>query len=531
MLELVCRTQEVSPVEALQQLAEVTSLPDLCLDDQAVARAEEHYGARRHLVDQLWDRASARLLSPPPENIRRIQQECLIRPKGSRSRIQAGPARLMGITSDDELERTFHPGSYAYYNRNHVGTAAPQIHRHRHLLKGRGWDNVLVGPAYDLPGRICGLHCLGREGRWPQDHAFLPLSVYGKQMVGHNRNREAGLTGLTTALEDQTSPYIIAVDNWLVSLRLQILHFNLARRPMPVVSWYENGTIRTERAWQALDRPVIFWSTKITPQLVRQLMITDGLLCLVNDDQATTWEGLDKRLRKKGGMEFARQIQDNARPWHKVVGRWMAHNTKARDDLIRDMEENGDDLSYLYRCIDSGHKPVHRTRRMAPFHNQTVLEQGDCWYRLDKHGKPAGRLTNGLVRIYYMIRDSNRDVMFYRGEILIDGRSVPFMEPVEDMDARPYQVLKQVVADTGLPKMFWVEHGWAGRLIDMAAVFHEPVSVLDDITTWLKAFRRGELKPHNAQNPYAKRGYGTSMTATGKGKRQTYRCAGHVGRR
>jgi len=43
------------------------------------------------------------------------------------------------------------------------------------IFKGRGWQDVVILPFHDMPGRICGLLLVGKEGHDPDDVVYRSL--------------------------------------------------------------------------------------------------------------------------------------------------------------------------------------------------------------------------------------------------------------------------------------------------------------------------------------------------------------------
>ena len=150
------------------------------------------------------------------------------------------------------------------------------------IFPGVGWGEVLVIPYYDMPGRICAFYFIGRGGR-PEDRRFCVPRIFSQGYLAHG-NVEAGLAGLDT-IENAYGRYngcVLALADPFNALQLQMRHLHISLRPLPIVTWYDGKSERTQRTWQLLAgwQPV-FFTCEPTAALINQAIHANGKIAWV----------------------------------------------------------------------------------------------------------------------------------------------------------------------------------------------------------------------------------------------------------
>jgi hypothetical protein len=187
LIELIAKCSEVGIAAAVAILAsEGAFLVKGAgqLDQQEVDAYLDQHIRRRENVKKLWAKAQ--------EGFQKSDFEDLVGPlktiglrAGERSKFRS-LSRWIGVLPKTQVEDLYCPRSYG----KHGGETADGKTFIRslygpgesHMFPGRGWSNLLVVPAHDLPGRICGFLIIGRDGNPRTDIFFrsvhsLPTSL------------------------------------------------------------------------------------------------------------------------------------------------------------------------------------------------------------------------------------------------------------------------------------------------------------------------------------------------------------------
>ncbi len=161
--------------------------------------------------------------------------------------------RFVGVAKCTDIQNLFHPGSYAVQPRsNRDGKTSPRRGggpgRSR-LFSGEDWDDALVIPFQDLPGRICGFLMIGRKGDPQAGDIFFKAANLQPSSVPL---REAGL-GMLDALEDgAVEPFgdtLFVFGDPIVGLHLQGRTFKMHCQPLPIVLSFYGPGAQTRAAW------------------------------------------------------------------------------------------------------------------------------------------------------------------------------------------------------------------------------------------------------------------------------------------
>ncbi|NQV22853.1 MAG: hypothetical protein HQ518_00675, partial [Rhodopirellula sp.] len=245
-------------------------------------------------------------------------------------RWQEQGAKLVWGASCREVEDLFYPGSYEVRDRsNRNGKSSERRGSgpgERRLFKGEGWNDVLVVPYYDLPGRVCSLLIIGREAKPENDDVlFKPLNI------GGNRRdiRESGVSSLLNLVgkphKDFGDTLFVIADPFL-ALWLQLRHLRDHSAPLPIVGSVLDERFSPEHVFDQLPaRRIIFWGPKRDHRLFRQAVAAGGD---VSPLSITTRQ----LLRQTGGMPskiWLHELAKNAVPWPDA----LADELTSLDDL------------------------------------------------------------------------------------------------------------------------------------------------------------------------------------------------------
>lgn len=398
LTELAAAVWQVPLTSAVRRLAAVgLPLPAECLTDEALEAYVQGYPRRQQLATALWKRAQERLAFEYNPGINTLRQRLGLATRFSRERVSAGPGRLFGMAPDKEVENLFFDPDYdARKSRSS-------------LFRGpRGY--VLVVPYMSAPRRI---------------GAFGFVTHGGKLVYRAIRGNEAGLLGLDLAL-DQGFSTLLAVNDPLLLLRLQVRHFHSSLAPLPLVAWLDVPQAATSNAWAVLDHAqIVHWAFQVTPALLRQCQRTDGRLILRGPGKPTP-ANVGHFLRQQPPLELTRRLVRDAKPWREVVRDWLRHGPAGQvQGVVREMRDDAEDLELLREC-DPGHPQLQRhgrpNIRMAKIDGRDYVEQGGRWYQRKAHRDHL--LLPGTIEVQQIVSRGGKPT--YHGAVRLGERVVPF---------------------------------------------------------------------------------------------------------
>jgi hypothetical protein len=159
-------------------------------------------------------------------------------------------------------------------------------------LFGKGWDDLLVIPSYDLPQHIAVFHFLGKTGNL-EDSVSVPATT---GFVMHRCKSEMYPSSPGTYVSEGGLAYhpevrkaavankhtLVALQDPYAALQLHARHFRTNATALPLVAWVDRrhgkDIVRTQRAWTTFHRQrVILWSPTLSVAFIRQMLITQSL--------------------------------------------------------------------------------------------------------------------------------------------------------------------------------------------------------------------------------------------------------------
>lgn len=470
MIELASKVWDISPQAAIQKLSCLGfEFPADRLTDTSLNRYVQSYPYQRLKRDAFWEQSCTRFIDVPSATISRLRTKFRLTSQLSRDRWLAGPGRLVGAGTTKDICTTL------------GRTTTSSDHK---VFKGRGWSDVLMLPYYTAPERMAGYLFVGRDGTsadriwchsWP--HAY-PQA---------RRRIELGLSGLHTIEESKMllGEYVLAVEDPLLMLRLQIRHAASSTVPLPIVSWCDAAGYCTNHTWFAVNnRRVVFWAWQLTPSLVAQARQCDGYIAIipVNDIQQRT---IDHYIRLTSPRDLLRKAVRYALPWQDALVAWAKTASPAAvEELLLGLnarEIDTFDLAHQMSAAvgDAVKVPV---RCQVPWDRGAIVEREDGWYFVRTNTRQWLLLAEAKLRIDTIYAGP---LTIYSGRILYHDREIPF-----DLSARSFCNHRRFMIDRcleeglGRPKM--PMYGNAFSLQEIAIRFQEPrvhVLTLEDMQT------------------------------------------------
>jgi hypothetical protein len=259
---------------------------DLPEEAEASRRYVEAHLAPRRRAHALWNLSGQRW-KKLDFGLHHLTDKLRLYSDVSLSRRPEGPGQLFGGVHKSDVERCFAPRAMQHAERRNRQNN-PSAHA---VFRGKGWDEVLTIPYYDLPGRICAFMLVGRDGDPEKDTVFKVINLGFRGNQHAPAVFEAGLSMHPRTLEaaDRLGRIVIAHHNPLVTLPLQVRYFAQSLLPLPLVAWHDSirdrpsggepNRVRTYHAWQLLgNRRLVFWMPKFRLETLRQAIEQDAYI-------------------------------------------------------------------------------------------------------------------------------------------------------------------------------------------------------------------------------------------------------------
>lgn len=471
MLDLACSVWKTSVDAAINRLAAVGLLPARANNIELEIAVREV--KRRTDYLDLWEQAKTYYPNCISPDIAVIRRKYGLQLSISYDRWKDGPSRLFGALPYPEIRAGWFRDSTDNHNLYQV-------------LKGSRWTEVLMTPFYDMPGRIRAFAFLGRNGDRPGDETFRRtggVSIHGN---------DAGLAGVDILPYAVPGPDVIAVDDHMLMLHMQVRTYRVSLIALPMVTWRDDGEYRTSGAWSMLShKRIIFWTMDLDARVVRQAVECDGFLSIAGPGNMSP-AGINHYYRTHPGVDMLRTIKQKARPWPQALGAWLAASSEGeKETLWSALERNGADVSYILRKLGNA-APVGLLSRPGPGKRmiragndrKIITEDGDAWFVQTNKGKSRCEICNAVLRVTHVIKDTGTQELFYRGMIRYKGREIPFVAPMAEIRKNAMAWMDAKMIDSGVGILI-VQPRYKHQLHQIAIMFQEPEFVTDSVARWV----------------------------------------------
>lgn len=338
----------------------------------------------------------------------------------------------------------------------------------RAVFKGAGWDDLLVVPFYDMPGRLSGFLFLGRRGDIPADVAF-----YGFHPGVGNRPAEAGLGMLHAILREAAGPQPVVITDLAVAIRLQLRQLRLTGHPLPLALHHASLKHTVTATWEHLPlERVAIWSPTDTLHAISLAKDCEGS---VSPEILAPSEYQDC-LARKTPDEWLGHAHRDAAPWATILRRCLRKygtdtsvvaSSLARlalpETLLRRFHL-GCDVALRSQLTPFLERPRSRTIQYA---GATIHERDGGWYR------QLDMVCDGIIRVDTVLV-SPTGQSHYRGRILFRDRIVPFTEKTAALDADLLGWAARYVRDVARLGILRYDPRWARHGCGIALAFQEP---------------------------------------------------------
>jgi hypothetical protein len=484
MIELASKVWGLNTKETLIKMSRCgVSVGAVCFDENELTRYIEDHLEYRQRIWKMWEQSQRFMESGNSETVRGIQKQYRLSLRASRDRWRRGPGQLFGALPRDQVEAAFCPNSINAYGQNQSACRT---------FKGKSWDEVLVFPYFDLPQRIRAFMFIGRSGDPTKDQVYKVTNLANPASRTAN---EAGL-GCFPAVELAGNPgTVVAINDWLLALRLHVRAFNTSVTAMPLVVWHDDGRHYTRNSWDMLhNRKIVFWAWELTPQVLRQAVHADGFISTAGPDSATP-HYVDHYLKQHRGHDLTKAVVRQAKPWRKFLAQWVRKVRESQvDGLFLGLEELGEDVSAIARQCGRNilYTDLPVVRRTVEVDGRSVIEKGDKWY-VEKPNRTLSMILDASLRITHAIRDRDSGELFYKGFLLYEEEKFHFLQPAKTFDGNIAGWIRDFLAYHGAGLVKYAPR-WNKQFYEIAVKLREPEFLDDDIRTWVKQMREdGEL--------------------------------------
>lgn len=441
----------------------------------------EHLDARER-IRRLWEHAQGRKFLESP-TVTRLASKFRINKVESLSRWIAGPGKIVGASDCHTTEFALVPGGKAdRHSRNKPG----MMIIFKATITARAatkWDDVMLIPFYDLPGRPQAFLCIGRQGRPDKDFIFkvLPASNTGWTNEERQTQQEGGLAMHPDVFDNCRAwkDRVLVMADPLQMLRMQTRNAELYPDPLPIIAWQQNDKSRPRFAWKMFDRQeLVFWAPFCEPDILLHAIQNDGLV-IVRGPGENTPEAIHNYFRNRvipDPRKHVEKVMEAAQPWPEVLADHFSTRSDAEvESYLLELELDGIDLN---KIIDRSpaelqarmkHLVAKETiTRTCQMDNKTIVERKGAWV---VDGRRPEVLMNAQLRIDAIIHREVSEETFYKGRVLFEGAVFDFCVPIRRLRKEPFHFLENLVAKKGA---LIYNSSWASKLVSIALQFQTP---------------------------------------------------------
>lgn len=475
LIELAARKWEIGIPDALARLSSTGMLTAALSDKLVEGYIRDHVELRRRLRD-FWETARHAPIRRPSVATRRLLRAAGIYCSGVSVAWPEERGMYLGAATRQEVEDVFAPLAYAAQPRDNGngkattrrgGGAGPQ-----RPFNGEGWDDVLVMPYYDLPGRICAFHFIGRSANYAAGDYIYRRANLGPTSVAV---REAGV-GMLPAIRSKPHRLfgddVFVISDPLVAVILQARSVWDGSRGLPIVLSHFTPEIQTLRLPHPLpERPLIFWGTH--PALMLQAKRSNGRISTFKITQIER----DRRLNHRRPSEWLALIRKRAVPWYIVLQNELRKlDREGICARLLSLEFTSAELADFYdHCPPELSQRIHEADpnrmlgRCVEIDGKTVLETARGW-ELEKSGELICNLPVRLTEIL----TTTAGERFYRGTVTLPDSLTIFTLEKAGVERRGlFPCLQDVLAADGAAP-FAFHPSWAKRSEFIATQMHPP---------------------------------------------------------
>lgn len=311
---------------------------------------------------------------------------------------------LLGATTAAKVESAFHCRSYRprpRINRDGRRTfrrgSGPGRAR---VFAGRDWDETILIPFEDLPGRTAGLYLI-RDIPAPMKEDQFFRAVPNE--LSHEGRREAGLCMLSPALRTSGSQFgrrLFVIYDPEYAVRLQLRHLQNSAIPLPIVGAFADKNAESNAVFRLLrDRELVFWAP--IPEMRRDCLIQ---CCRAQGRYSELPDPRQNRTGTPPSLHLLMSLNTNPEPWDVALRRELRRGTTYQaTELLRDLNLPSDrhnqflrdSAASLVQWMRTSVIPTSAYQRADLPNGVSVVERPEGWF----DAATERRLLNVQLRI------------------------------------------------------------------------------------------------------------------------------------
>jgi len=471
MLELAGKVWQTDAFATLIHLHNNgAAVPPQALRREVADRYVREYVTYRKQLQMLWEVASSNL----PERMSREGLGGLMRhyhlwAEFDSRRWHDGPGQLFGTMTAREMEQHLY--------RGHPGMRkqGAQIR-----FPGSRWRDVLLVPLYNMPGHIRSFVVLGRTGNRLTDELCRRAGLSAQPAFDYSDInplwKEPGLAFVHTAI---SSPFVIAVGDWLLALQLQMRHLRSDTQLLPLVAWLYRPPLVT-CDWQSLyDRTVIVWASDLTHDVLYEAIRSNARVS-IKAPAAPVTENMLLYLRARPTTALISGIKDTAVPWQDALRQWAAcHSIGQLYSLVVNTVADGIQPEVLYDAL--GRKLVVHPGEVHTigYEGRQLSDYADKWEIINSDGTSVC-IANAALRLLREVTDKASGNVYYEGEIRYKGQQLAFIAPRSEVVRDTAGFIRKMMHDASMGD-FEVHHDYETRLLEIAMLLNPPEKEKDSL--------------------------------------------------
>lgn len=471
MLQLAARKWQLSIPATISKLVRAGVRLDCVTDREEAVRSYERNHVRQHeRLYKLWTSSNGNKIRVG-EGRGRLRQ---IGWSGSSNTPSAGgpwdrgPGQLAGLAHANDVNR-----AVLGHLKKFTETATSS-----QLFRGRRWDNLLLFPYYNVPGRIHALYMIGRDMRPDEDALFKVVGPVSKKV------EEAGLWYHPSVLASRNP--IVMFDSPVTPGRIYMRNAALQDSIPAMGAWHADLTHRTSReAWYPFfGRKIVFWTASVESEVVIQAIRAGGFIYVSEVEHASDERGWNKYRTHwvntlKSDPQLKKMVK-NSKPWAVVLSDYLQElDDSDVEDLFRKLQEAGEDKDRILRQCDAVqaercHKILANSRgnRFILLDGKNIEERESGWYVTTKTGREE-LVTDAILRIEKVLSQPKASKTLLRGHILFDNKAVPFCEDKNAIERNPLKWMQEYLIHKQIGLISF-NPSWKYRIVQLATRFHPP---------------------------------------------------------
>lgn len=324
---------------------------------------------------------------------------------------------------------------------------------------GNGWADMLVVPAWDLPGRIRAFVFIGRQGR-PEDIIVRPV-------IGNtgSRVKELGIALLPAAADAET---VVVIEDIVEALKKQHKQLRDGGKPLPLVVRLKHKD-RATRTYEGLDgaRPV-FWGLRATTELIGLARSTGGRVCT----EAGVNDTVSKHLSRFEGKVWVERAIARSKDWMAgLEERQKAVGESEGQAEVAAMSLNADERNEIRGRDDL---PTTQSRlARAETANGLSVQIGGNLFTESRDGirRNGEQMVNARLRIDEVVTVGEQ--VYYKGSIGIRDEVIPFLEPEARVEGKTLAWMRAKVMAAGKGVVVY-SRGFGTQVTQIAMQLHPP---------------------------------------------------------